>query len=171
MNEGVRELIKALKEAETTQIKQQALIDKLSTENTLLSETITNKKLGRINEERRSLYQRVRNSEEKEHKAVVELQEFKKECTDTYNECKDLMSELRNKKAEIDAYINAEAKKLVEQQEAALLSQYADKKKHLENQYTEKENHFKNKISVRNKFIVTLSTCIIILIAYIILWG
>ena len=55
------------------------------------------------------------------------------------HECKDLMSELRIKKAEIDAYINAEAKKLVEQQEAALLSQYADKKKHLENQYTKRE--------------------------------
>lgn len=169
MNRDRDELIIKLKQAESILKRQQAAIAELRSENNLLSSTILNKEMGKISEERRQLRKEIRECKANESRAYNELQTYKDEYTDKYDELIERLQDVKSKQTDIDDYIAFEGERLVSDEKKRLQEQYSSREQTLKNKYAEIEQAIVNKIAIKNKIIL----CILIyavLITIIMIW-
>ena len=170
MEHDVRKLIERLKESERIQKRQQAIIKELQSENDLLSSTILTKEMGKVSEERRKLRKEVRESEDNERRAVVELQNYKAEYDSKYDEMTERLQDVKSKQTAIDDYIASEAAKLIKAERNSLQEQYSAKARSLKDKYTAKANQLSKKISFRDRIICFIGIYAVIITAILIIW-
>ncbi|MCR4648716.1 MAG: hypothetical protein K5776_06530 [Lachnospiraceae bacterium] len=163
----IEDLVERLQECVNIQKQQQEIIGELQAENNLLSSTITNKELGKINEERRSLQQKMFICESRQRKAEQDLQDFQNEYSADYNELQERLNDVKSKQGNIRKYITGEAKKIIKDKEAALEREYKQKQRVLDAEYKEKETVLFHKITFLKKTVFAL--CVVITVLLIIM--
>ncbi len=160
----IEDLVERLKKCADIQKQQQEIISELQAENNLLSSTITNKEYGKINEERRNLQQEIFICESKQRKAEQDLQDFRDEYSEDYNELQERLNDVRLKQNDTQKYIAGEAKKITEAKKVALEKEYRQKKEVLDSEYKEKETTLQNRIVFLRKTVIILCMIVIILL-------
>ena len=171
MEYNADELIVKLKRADTLLYKQQETIETLRSENDLLSSTIINNKLGKINEERRNLQQKIFVSESKQRKAEHDLKIHQDEYNSKNDDLNKRLQDVKLKQAEINKYIMSEANKVTKDKRRQLQKQYDLKAQSMEGQYVEKEAVLNKKIAIRNKIIFGILAYAILITTILIIQG
>ncbi len=170
MEYDVEKLIKRFEESKRIQTQQQTLIKELQSENDLLSSTILTKEMGKISEERRRLRQEIRESKDNERKAVVELQNYKAEYDNKYDELVERLQDLKSKQADIDDHIATEAAKLIKAEQNNLQEKYSANARSLKDKYTAKVDQLNEKITFRDRIICFIGIYAAIITTILIIW-
>lgn len=165
----IENLLERLKKCADIQKQQQEIISELQAENNLLSSTVTNKELGKINEERRNLQQKVFICKSRQRKAEQDLQDFKDEYSEDYNELQERLKDIKQKQRDTQKYIAGEVKKITKAKKSALEKEYKQKKEVLDSKYKENEAALLNKVALLRKTILVLCVAVIILLLIIFL--
>ena len=146
MEYKIDNLVSKLKNADAILLRQQQIIEELRSENDLLTSTILNNEIGKIAEERRQLRKEIRESKDNERRASVELQNYKAEYDNKYDELVVRLQDVKAKQTNIDDYIVSEAAEMIKEEQKSLEEQYSVRVQTLKDKYTAKAEQLSRKL-------------------------
>ena len=141
----LEEMTKALQDALDTQTLCSETIDKLEKENQFLTDTILQKKLGKITEERRSLLEKMRKTKEKSERELKEAQEIRNEYDSKLEKVSKITKQALYEKESLDKCIEEKSEEKIKDIRDKNDENLKIEKKKLEKEYKKKEMALKKK--------------------------
>lgn len=116
------------------------MVNELKEENTFLTDTICNQKMGKITTERRQLLARANQAESDSKTAIAEANTIKSEYEHKLDKIIILIKDVKSKQSDIDAYIDCESDNKIQSQKDKLNNNYKKQKQKLQEEFNQKES-------------------------------
>ena len=161
------EMTEALQEAIDVQEKYSEKLDELAEENSFLSETILQNKLGRITLERKALIEKMEYAETNSKERLREAKEIQQEYNEKLKEVIKLNKELKNKVNHIDDYIKHNVDAKIREIEYSMYEDLNNKEAQTKEKQAKEKNKFTHKLIFYRIAIgvsITIATIMFILV-------
>ncbi len=161
------EMTEALQEAIDVQEKYSEKLDELAEENSFLSETILQNKLGRITLERKALIEKMEYAETNSKERLREAKEIQQEYNEKLKEVIKLNKELKSKVNHIDDYIKHNVDAKIREIEYNMYADLNDKEAQIKEKQAKETSKFTHKLIFYRIAIglsITIATIMLILV-------
>ena len=131
------------------------MVNELKDENSFLTDTICNSKLGKITTERRELLAKIEQTNASSQRIKSEDLAMKSEYGKKLDKITILIQDVKAKQSDIDSYIDSESDAKIADIKKSLNAEYKKKQSELECRYQQKDSDCEVKVLKFKHFMVT----------------